>query len=125
MNVTENKIRVFNLIVVFCVLLIISILYVFSIISLRHYFAFLLAGVYTTGAFFTSIFYIKKTDNKQLDKVIEAIFPGMGLRLLVLMLLVIITIKFLDINKNSFIFSILIFYIYYLTIQIIYLCIRR
>ncbi len=124
MNLTKNKLQLYNLITVSLVLVIISFFYIFSIISLRDYFAFFLAGFYTTAAFFTSIFYVKKAENKQNDEVIGTIFSGMSIRLMVLILLVIISLKFLDINQNSFIFSILIFYIYYLTIQIIYLSVR-
>jgi hypothetical protein len=43
----------------------------------------------------------------------------MGFRMLILVFFVIISLKFLYINRNSFIFSTLIFYIYYLVIEII------
>ncbi len=121
---TEQKLRIVNFFVVLLVLCLITFFFYKSRISYRYYYSIFLSGLYTTTSFFISIWYIKKAEKKNLDKVIGTIFTGMGIRLMVLILLIIISINFLDINENSFIFSILIFYIYYLTIEIIFVNLR-
>ena len=60
------------------------------------------------------------------DKIfITSILGGMLFRLILLLRIVFISLKFLEINDNSFIFTVLIFYIYYLIIEIFYLNFKK
>jgi hypothetical protein len=45
----------------------------------------------------------------------------MIIRLLILLSVIFISLIFLDINRNSYIFSIFIFYIFYMIIEVFYL----
>ncbi len=60
------------------------------------------------------------------DKIfISSILGGMVIRLFLLLGFVFISLKFLEINHNTFIFTVLIFYIYYLIIEIFYLNFKK
>ncbi len=60
------------------------------------------------------------------DKIfISSILAGMLIRLFLLLGAVFISLKFLEINHNSFIFTLLFFYIYYLSIEIFYLNFKK
>jgi phosphatidylserine synthase len=60
------------------------------------------------------------------DKIfITSILGGMTIRLLILLGAVFISLKFLEINHNNFIFTLLFFYIYYLSIEIFYLNFKK
>lgn len=50
---------------------------------------------------------------------------GMFLRLILLTVMIFLTLKFLEINQNTFIFSSFIFYILYLIFEVIYLNQRK
>ncbi len=52
-------------------------------------------------------------------------YGGILIRLFVLSVIVVLIIKFLEINANNFIFSLLFFYFFYLTVEIIYLNFRK
>ena len=121
----RNKLIQISFIIVSFIFIIISVLYFSSVLSYLHFISILLPAIYTTAGFIITVLFIKKAEKQNNNEVIGTIFKGMGIRILVLILLVIISFKFLDINKISFIFSVLIFYIYYLTIEVIYLSIRK
>ena len=60
------------------------------------------------------------------DKIfITSILGGMTIRLVILLGAVFISLKFLEINHNNFIFTLLFFYIYYLSIEIFYLNFKK
>ena len=63
--------------------------------------------------------------NSSNKKFLISLFGGLLLRLTIMLVLVIISLKFLEINEISFIFSILFFYIFYIIIEIIYLNLRK
>jgi len=52
-------------------------------------------------------------------------YGGILIRLFVLSVIVVLIMKFLEINANNFIFSLLFFYFFYLTVEIIYLNFRK
>lgn len=56
---------------------------------------------------------------------LSMVWGGMFIRLILLVMLTFLTLKFLEINKNTFIFSSFIFYILYLIIEIFYLNLRK
>ncbi len=81
----------------------------------------ILAVAITSVNFFLGILAIKLGLTSS-DKIfIISILGGMLVRLILLLGAVFISLKFLDINHNSFIFTVLFFYIYYLTIEVFYL----
>jgi F0F1-type ATP synthase assembly protein I len=114
-----------NFILIISILIVIIALYSLSVISLRVFYSIILPALFISISFHIAIYFQFKAEKKQNEEFIGAIFAGMGIRLFLLVVFTITSIKFLDINKNSFIFSILIFYIYYLTMEIIYICIRN
>ena len=63
--------------------------------------------------------------NNSNKKFLISLFGGLLLRLIIMVFLVVITLKFLEINEISFIFSLLFFYFLYVTIEIIYLNLRK
>ena len=52
-------------------------------------------------------------------------YGGILFRLLILLVIVALIVKTLEINVNSFLFSLLFFYFFYLTVEIIYLNFRK
>ena len=52
-------------------------------------------------------------------------YGGMLFRLIILSVMVIVIFKFLEIDKNNFIFSLLFFYFFYVIVEIIYLNVRK
>lgn len=63
--------------------------------------------------------------NNSNKRFLISLFGGLLLRLIIMVFLVVITLKFLEINEISFIFSLLFFYFLYVTIEIIYLNLRK
>jgi hypothetical protein len=60
------------------------------------------------------------------DKIfLMSFYGGILFRLFILSVIVVIIIKTLEINVNNFIFSLLFFYFFYLTVEIIYLNFRK
>ncbi len=114
-----------NFIINISILVIIIALYLTSVISLRNFYSIILPAVFILVSFHLAIFFQFRAEKKQNQEFIGTILIGMGIRLFLLFIFTITSLIFLDINKNSFIFSVLIFYIYYLTIEIIYTCIRN
>lgn len=63
--------------------------------------------------------------NNSNKRFLISLFGGLLLRLIIMVFLVVVTLKFLEINEISFIFSLLFFYFLYVTIEIIYLNLRK
>ena len=63
--------------------------------------------------------------NNSNKRFLISLFGGLLLRLIIMIFLVVVTLKFLEINEISFIFSLLFFYFLYVTIEIIYLNLRK
>ncbi len=120
----KNKLLKLSFIFISIPFLTTFLLYYFSFISYKEFYSILLASIYSTINFIIALISIKIANKKQGVSSIGSFLRGMILRLLVLILLIIFSFKFLDINGNNFIFSILIFYIYYLTLEIIFLVVR-
>lgn len=87
-----------------------SIIYSYLIMSLGFGLGVL---VYITG--------IKKSN----PIFLALVWGGMFLRLILLTVMIFLTLKFLEINQNTFIFSSFIFYILYLIFEVIYLNQRK
>jgi hypothetical protein len=63
--------------------------------------------------------------NRSDKKFLVSLYGGLLLRLTLLLILLISTLIFLEINEISFIFSILFFYFFYVMVEIIYLNLRE
>jgi len=114
-----------NFFIIISIFVLIVALYLASVITLRNFYSIFLPAVFISISFHIAVFFQFRAEKKQNVEFIGTVFKGMGIRLLILLAFIITSLKFLDINKNSFIFSVLIFYIYYLTIEIIYISIRN
>ena len=63
--------------------------------------------------------------NNSNKRFLISLFGGLLIRLIIMVFLVVVILKFLEINEISFIFSLLFFYFLYVTIEIIYLNLRK
>ncbi len=121
----HNKFLRNNSFLIIIAFVVIIAFYSTSLISYRNFFSIMLPAVFTTIGFIIAVIFLHKAEKKHSEDFIGIVFMGMGIRLLFLVVIITVSLIFLDINKNSFIFSVLIFYIYYLTIEIIYISIRN
>ncbi len=114
-----------SLVLVFVLFLILTVIYSFSFVSKAFFESAAVGGAISTFNFLLGFFAIKISLKSPQDFFLKAIFGGMVIRLFVVLMLVFISLKFLNINENSFIFFILFFYILYLIIEIIYLYMKK
>lgn len=96
-------------------------LYLTKNISIGDFKSLLLGIALTTVNTFIGFYSIKKGINKPEKSFFRWIFGGMIIRLFLIVAAVVLVLVFLEINRISFIFSILFFYIFYLVVEIIYL----
>ena len=92
-----------------------------NIISFSIFKSFVLAGVITYLNFLFGYTLMKFSYGKSDTIFLILIFGGMVIRLFMVLLLVLISLKFLDIKTGVFIFVIFFFYVFYLFIEILYL----
>jgi positive regulator of sigma E activity len=122
---SENRILKISFLIVigsFIVLLLFNFL---SILSYKAFLSILIPAIFTTINFVIAALSIDKSYKKPNKNVLDSFLKWMGIRMLILVFFVIISLKFLYINRNSFIFSTLIFYIYHLVIEIILIIIKE
>ncbi len=116
---SENKLLKVSFLFTVILFLLIFLLHHFTVISYTSLFSVYLGAICSTINFVIAVVSINLMKKGTLDRVFITYMKGMIIRMVVLILLIIFSFKFLDIKQNSFIFSILIFYIYYLIIEII------
>lgn len=75
--------------------------------------------------FLLGIFFILFGIDKPHHIFLQSVFAGVLVRLIILIVIVFLTLKFLEINDLSYIFSLLFFYIFYIIIEVIYLILRK
>ena len=122
---SEHKLLKLSFIFIFVLFLTVFLLHYYSIITYADLFSILLAAILATINFVIAVVSIEFLEKRSVEAALGNFMKGMMVRMVVLILLIIFSFKFLDIKQNSFIFSILIFYIYYLIIEIIFLLIRE
>lgn len=121
----EKFLIALGLSVTFITLASITILFLSTNLSSLLYESILL-GTFLSFLNFTVGFLLIKISIQKSDRVfLTTLWGGLLFRLLISLSLVIIMLKFLEINAYGFIFSIFFFYIFYLTIEILYLNLRR
>ncbi|OGU53140.1 MAG: hypothetical protein A2315_11085 [Ignavibacteria bacterium RIFOXYB2_FULL_35_12] len=104
--------------------LISALLFYLDVLSKDDFKAFLLAGIITAFNTGLGIISIKSVINKPESVFIQRLFGGMVIRFFTTLIMVVLALLFLELNRISFIFSILFFYIFYLVVEIIYLNFR-
>lgn len=119
-----NKLLIFTASFVVFSILIIIILFLLNILSGEHFKSFMLAGTITTLNAGLGAISIRSGINKPEKVFFQRLFGGMTIRFLTTLIMLVLALLFLELNRISFIFSILFFYIFYLIIEIIYLNFR-
>jgi hypothetical protein len=99
--------------------------FLFSFINNSVFYPILTSAIIVGGSFMSGILAIRYSLNKSQEVFIFTVFGGMFLRLIIMLVLVFICLRFLELNPNSFIFSILFFYVFFLIVEIIYLNFRK
>jgi hypothetical protein len=99
--------------------------YWLSFINSSIFYPILASSVIVAFSFLSGIWAIRFSMNKPREIFIFTVFGGMFLRLILMLGMVFICLKFLELNPNSFIFSILFFYVFFLLVEIIYLNFRK
>jgi hypothetical protein len=100
-------------------------LYITSVIKEDLFTAVLSGAFLSLLNFILGIISIKIGDKKAPDKFMKIILGGTALRLFLMLVLIVLGLKILELNPNSFIFSVLFFYVFFLIIEIFYLNLRK
>lgn len=108
------------LLLIFFTALLIGLL-LFEILSPKYFKSILLGEAITTFNAAIGFLSIKSGINKPEKMFLRWLLGGMVLRFLTTLVIVILALLFLELNRISFIFSILFFYSFFLIIEIIYL----
>ena len=109
-------------VLIFClVLMSIIILFFTGVFSFSQFISVLLAFGITTVNFIAGLTSAKISLKKSKEGFIKIVYGSMIIRLFSLLVVILFSLIFLDINRNSFIFSIFIFYILYLFVEVYYL----
>jgi len=82
-----------------------------SLISYKEFFSIFISSIIALINLLLAIFSIKKDLKNKKKEIFGLFFKLMAPRIILMLALIIISLKFLDIYRNSFIFSTLIFYI--------------
>jgi hypothetical protein len=114
-----------SLIITVILFLVLILIYSFSFISETFFVSVLTGTALSVFNFLLGILAVKIGLKSSRSIFLKAILGGMVLRMFLLLAMVFISLKFLNINENSFIFSILFFYILFLIIEIIYLYMKK
>ena len=122
---SENKLFIGGFTLFVFVLFILSYFYLIDYLSNKTFYAILLAAVLTGLNFSGAIISVKISLKREPKSSLNTYIIGMGIRIPIFLTALIISMLFLDINHNSLIFSVLIFYIYFLIMEIIFLNIGK
>ena len=105
--------------------LIVTSLFFLDVFSKEDFKAFIIAEIITTFNTGIGVISIKSGINKPEKMFFQRLFGGMVIRFFTTLIMVVLALLFLELNRISFIFSILFFYIFYLVVEIIYLNFRQ
>lgn len=100
-------------------------LYLSGVFNYSEFLSVSLSLIITTLNFLAGFLSAKISLSKNEKTFIKIVFGSMVIRLFLLLFIILIVLIFLDINRNSFIFSIFIFYVFYLLIEVFYLNYRK
>ena len=96
-------------------------LFLFKIVTTEFFIPVVISLFISSLNFFLGVVSIQIGLKKQINSFMKIIFGGMVFRLFLTVFLVFVSLKFLDINGNTVIFSIFFFYILFLIIEVYYL----
>lgn len=119
MNLYKNSIG-FGLVLSLVIFAVITYFWKSGDINSNLYFPILYGGIITTFNFILGVLSIKFGIKKSVKGFSLLFLGGMILRLFLMLIAVFICLKFLELKGNSFIFSVFIFYFFYLIIEIFY-----
>ena len=106
-------------------LFVILVLLISGKIANQTFLSLLLGNIYSLANLLIGLIFIKIGLQKS-DKIFSlSLWGGFLLRLTLMLILVIFSLKFLELNTNNFIFSFLFFYFFYLFSEIFYLNSRK
>ncbi len=121
----SKKLFLITSIIITLIIFGVAFLYFLNIFSIGQINSITIAFVISSFNAFIGMVLVKSGLNKT-DKIFfRRAIGGMVLRLFMTLLLVVLVLVFLELNRISFIFSILFFYIFYLVIEIIFLNFRQ
>lgn len=100
-------------------------LYLSGVFNYSEFLSVSLSLIITTLNFLAGFLSARISLSKNEKTFIKIVFGSMVIRLFLMLFIILIILIFLDINRNSFIFSIFIFYIFYLLIEVFYLNYRK
>lgn len=121
----SKKLFLITFIIITLIIFGVAFLYFLNIFSIGQINSITIAFVISSFNAFIGMVFVKSGLNKT-DKIFfRRAIGGMVLRLFMTLLLVVLVLVFLELNRISFIFSILFFYIFYLVIEIIFLNFRQ
>jgi len=100
-------------------------LYLSGVFNYSELISVFLSLIITTLNFLAGFLSARISLSKNEKTFIKIVFGSMVIRLFLMLFIILIILIFLDINRNSFIFSIFIFYIFYLLIEVFYLNYRK
>lgn len=122
---SEKKLLIINFSIITALFITMLLLFFSGNISQKIFLSIITAAVFTLLNFWGAIFSIKISVKKTGKSSINSYLLGIAIRLPLLLGAIIISLAFLDINDISFIFSVLILYIYFLIIEILFLNIGK
>ena len=118
---SRNKIFLFAFIFLIISFLLIIILWSMEVLKENQFKSIIIGWIVTTFNVGLGIISIKSGLNKSEKVFIQRIFGGMVIRFIAILIMVVLALLFLELNRISFIFSILFYYFFYLVIEIFYL----
>lgn len=123
--VTEKFLKFLAVFITLTSLLIFFILYKTSVWNYLIFYSVLAGALIVILNFVIGFLFLKLSLFKS-DRIFQMmLWGGMVFRLIFILILLLISLKFLELNAIGFIFSILFFYVFYLIIEILYLNFKK
>ncbi len=118
---SQKKLLTFTVVFLIVSFLIAIFLFLWGTLSRDSLKSILLAEAITTFNALFGLIYFKSGLNKSVQVFFRRVFGGIVVRLVSTLVIVVLALFFLELNRISFIFSILFFYVFFLVVEIIYL----
>jgi hypothetical protein len=97
----------------------------FNTFTFNEFISILIGYLIPTINIIIGILLVKKLYKADYAVFVKVLIGGMTVRLLSILFIVFVVVKFLDISRNNFIFSLLFFYFFYLIIEVFYINLRK
>ncbi len=116
-----SKLLIFGFLLSFFLAVMIIFFTYSSFSNLSYITPVIISYVLATVNFCAALIIIKISIKKKTELFLKKFVTGLLIRISILLFIVFACLKFLELNQNSFIFSFLFFYIFYLIIEVFYL----